>query len=251
MDGHRLLRVASAVVCLAVSLAAASFALAADDFDEDPMANLSEEMAKLREKGKWAKSGDLSEQLEACNESLEEQAFLPWGDTAEYVLVPGGDMEQLSGWEVDKGVSVLGAGGDSVLHIPEGSEVVTAPMCISVNHPTLRFFAENPGGPQLRLEVYVLYEDLQGKIKKLKIGKLRGTEVWQPTKALLLHVNRLAEASETGLTVVAFKFKTKKVGGKDAEAGDEGYFAPRQVLASADEPGWLLDDLYVDPFRSR
>jgi hypothetical protein len=224
--------------------------VAADDFDEDPLEKVAEKMNELREEGGWAKSGKLSEQLAACNDAPYEQPFLPWGDTADYVPVPGAHMDDPTGWQLDKDIRLVDAGGDTALLVPEGEEVITAPMCISVNHPTLRFFAANQVGPKLRLEVSVLYEDLNGKVKRLKIGKLRGSDTWEPTKVLRLQVNRLAAASETGLAVVAFHFKTKKVGGKDAEAPDEGYFA-RQALGSEEEPGWLLDDLYVDPFRSR
>ena len=143
MSGSRLVRYVGAAVCAALVAAALPAVVVADDFDGDPLEKVAEEIEKLREKGDWAKSGKLSEQLAACNDAPYEQPFLSWGDSADYVPVPGGDIEDLAGWQLDKDVQRVHAGGDAALLLSEGEEIVTAPMCITVDHPTLRFFAAN------------------------------------------------------------------------------------------------------------
>jgi hypothetical protein len=228
-------------------------AAAGSDFEEDPLEKLQEEMDELQEKGKQAKTGDLTESLAACNEELYEHPFAAFGDNADYVAVPGGSFNDTSGWSLKKDKAELTSESDPALFLADGGEAISAPMCVTVYHPTLRFFAQNSFGKHLRLEIEVLYEDLGGHVKKLKIAKLRGSDSWQPTVPLLIKANLRAAASENGIAVVAFKFKTKKVGGKDAELGDEGYIAPLgRALASDDDAlGWTIDDIYVDPFRAR
>jgi hypothetical protein len=241
--------------CVALVLAGSPVA-AAEDFEDAPLAKLQEEIDKLQEKGERAKTGDLTESLAACNEELYEHPFATFGDNADYVAVPGGSFADTSGWSLKKDRTLVASrGGDAALFLADGGEAISAPMCVSVYHPTLRFFALNSFGKQLRLEIEVLYEDLQGHVKKLKIAKLRGSDTWQPSLPLLIQANLRASASENGIAVIAFKFKTKKVGGKDAELGDEGYIAPFARALTSDEGddqlGWTIDDLYVDPFRVR
>ena len=80
-------------------------------------------------------------------------------------------------------------------------------MCVSVWHPTIRLFAANTGGEESELEVEVLYEGFDGKIKKLRVAKLRGGPAWAPTTIVPIYVNLLGAASEDGLTAIAIHFK--------------------------------------------
>jgi hypothetical protein len=248
------------IVAFCCSLAVGASVARAEDFEDVPLEKLQEEMDELMAKGKWARSGKLTEQIARCNDETYEQPFLPWGDPANYILVPDGTLDAGAGWDLKGDAAIVGGGspyygasaGDGALYLPDHGEAITPAMCISVFHPTIRFFAANPAGPKLRLTIEVLYEDVKGKVKKLKIAKLRGGTNWTPSAPVLLQVNLRAAASENGITAVAFRFTTKKVGDKEAVLGDEGYLA-RPTLAAAEEPepGWLVDDVFVDPFRAR
>lgn len=115
--------------------------------------------------------------------------------------------------------STFGPGARAVA-IPKGSKVSTRAVCITELHPTLRFFAMTKGSSASRLRVEVMYEDLGGSINTLTIGWLRPTGSWRPTAIVPTAVNIRAAA-------VAFRFS--------AEDG---------------EGTWLVDDVYVDPWKS-
>jgi hypothetical protein len=143
----------------------------------------------------------------------------------------------MSAWDVDDDVataenSPYSSGARSLL-LNDGGEAVSPVMCIGTDHPTVRFFASSTGSPESTLEVEVVYEDLQGKTKKLTVAKLRGSQEWKPSRIVPIHVNVLAAASDDGLTAVALKFKAKDVRSKDRKHG------------------WKIDDLHVDPFKVR
>ena len=147
---------------------------------------------------------------------------------------PGGDVEALEAWSLNKHVrsaenSPFGNGSAS-LFLGEKGEAISPPICISVSYPTIRLFAANTGGEESELEVEILYEGLDGKVKKLKVAKLRGGAAWAPTRVVPLYVNMLGAASEDGLTAIALKFKTHGVKEKDG--------------------GWKIDDLLVDPLKT-
>ena len=154
--------------------------------------------------------------------------FSPWGDAADYVRAPQGDVEDISAWELDDDVTVIDenspfSNGSRSLFLADKGEAVTPVMCVSTAHPSIRFFAANTGSPESTLEVEVIYEDLDGHAKKLRIARLRGSDEWRPSRVVPIHVNMLAAAAEDGLTAVALKFKAKDVKSK-------GH-------------GWKLDDL--------
>ena len=198
------------------------------------MSEIQKKMDDLRGKGRWARRGELSAAA-ICGDRASSQVFASWGDAAEYVPAPQGDAEDISAWDLDDDVSIVQenapfSSGFRSLLLNDGGEAVTPVMCISAFHPTIRFFAANTGSPESTLEVEVIYEDLDGHRKKLKIARLRGSEDWRPSLVVPIHVNRLAAASEDGLTAVALKFKAKDVKSKGR--------------------GWKLDDLYVDPWKS-
>ncbi len=260
-------RAIAALLIACASLAAAAPVAQAGDFDGDPLAKLEQEMAKLREKGRWAESGKLTEALAACNDTSYEQPFLPWGDPADYVLVPEGTLETSDAWTLKKKAAVVpyaspfysGSSGDGYsLFLPSGSEAITPPMCITELHPTIRLFVANSDEIRQRLVIEVLYEDLGGKIKKLKIAKLRGNADWQPSLPVLIQANVRALGSENGIAVVAFRFTVKDDKDLDASqgyiAGGDAGFVPtagRTLAVPAGETGWYIDDVFVDPFRAR
>jgi hypothetical protein len=213
--------------------------------DDDELVDVSKttseiqkKLHELRGKGRSARKGELSAAA-VCGDDSTSQVFAPWGDTADYTRAPEGDLESTGGWELDKNdVTVIdenspfSAGSKSLL-LGDKGEAVTPVMCISTAHPTIRFFAQNTGSPESTLEIEVLYENVDGHTKKLRVAKLRGSDEWRPTRIVPIHVNVLAAASEDGLTAIALKFKAKDVRSKERHRG------------------WKIDDVLVDPFKAR
>jgi hypothetical protein len=127
-----------------------------------------------------------------CSGQTLDRTFLPWGDPALYTPVP-------AGW--------------TSVSLPAGSSATTAPVCIGLGHPTVRFFARNTGDPLSLLRVSAVVGETE-----LPIGRVPAGGVWAPSPPLLLGVNLL------GADSVAFKF-------------------------AADGGSWSVGGVYVDPYK--
>ena len=157
-----------------------------------------------------------------------------WADLAEYVLAPNGTVEQGGHWKLQGG-AVRAAGNESFhvndaddsssLVLPAGSSATTAPMCVGLEHPTLRLFARNRGALLSPLLVEVLFEDAGGNSRALPIGAYVGASAWQPTTPLAVIANNFALLPGESVEV-AFRFTPQGTAGR-----------------------WSIDDVYVDPFR--
>lgn len=237
MTGMRAARVATCLALAAAILATfTGTALGAEDEGElvdvsKTVADLDKELAKLRERGRWAREGTLSAAA-VCGDEAPAPVFSAWGDGSAYVAAPDGDLETVDRWTLNKHArraenSPFSSGGSS-LFLPDHGEAVSPAFCVSALHPTIRLFASNTADDESELEVEILYEHVDGKVKKLKVARLQGGASWAPTTIVPLHVNVLGAASEDGFTAVAVKFKAKDVKSKTG--------------------GWKIDDLYVDPW---
>ena len=227
----------AATLCLVLLGALSATAVAATDESElvdvaKTGRRSAQENGRAQGEGRNANRGELSATA-VCEEDEADPIFSAFGDAAFYTPAPGGDLEQLEMWTVNKHTrraenSPFGHGAAS-LFLGDHGEAISPAMCVSVAHPTIRLFAANTGDEDSRLEVEILYEGLDGKVKKLKVARLRGGAEWAPTSVVPVHVNMLGAAFEDGLTAIAVKFKAKDVKEKDA--------------------GWKIDDLYVDPMK--
>jgi len=167
-----------------------------------------------------------------CPVQPSARTFLPWLDLAKYVRAPDGGLESGgAGWSLLDGAAVqpgnepyyVGGRGDRrSLRLPAGSSATTAPMCIGLAHPTIRFFARNTGALLSTLRVSVLYRDLTGRWQSLPIVLVTAGSAWGPTLPLPVIANLLAL---TGDKEVAFRFTPSDGAG-----------------------GWSIDDVYVDPY---
>jgi hypothetical protein len=165
------------------------------------------------------------------------QVFLPWLDLMDYVASPDGGFENgAAGWILNGNAAVVsgnesfyvGDAGDShSLSIPAGSSAHSAPACVGLEYPTIRFFARASGAGLLSLmRVSVLYESAAtGAILSVRIGVVPPTSTWQPTLPMTIAVNALGALQKDGMVPVAFKFATVGPG------------------------SWKIDDLYIDPRR--
>jgi hypothetical protein len=184
-----------------------------------------------------AQAGPLVASATNCDTQVFEQPFLPWADVANYVLAPDGTLESgAAGWSLAGGAAtgsgnepyfVHGAGEATSLGLPGGSSATTPSMCVGIEHPTLRLFARNGGSILSTLKVEVLFEDGLGQAHSLPIGVVAGTSAWGPTLPMPIVVN-LLPLLPGERTAVAFRFTPQGAGGK-----------------------WRIDDVYVDPYRSR
>ena len=199
------------------------------------VAGIQKKMDELLARGRWSRTGELLAAAD-CGFDEPSRVFEPWGDQAGYALAPQGNFASTGGWTFNKQASVASgadpfSGAAFSLQLGKGGEAATPAMCVTLDHPTIRFFTKDVGGNgKSHLKVDVLYEGLDGKVKHLTIAKLKAGQEWQPSMVVPFYMNVLAQAASGGITAVAFQFKA------EALQKDE-------VLA--------ISGLYVDPFSSR
>jgi hypothetical protein len=164
-----------------------------------------------------------------CPQQSLSQTFLPWMDVAWYAPARNGGFEGgAEGWTLEGGANVADGGnaylgGDRSLALPAGASATSAPMCIGVEHPTIRLFARNTGAPLSTLAVSVVFSGPLGVKGSLPIGLIGAGDSWSPTPVMPILVNLLAL---TGDQRVAFRFTAPDDGGE-----------------------WSIDDVYVDPYK--
>jgi hypothetical protein len=239
----RIMRALAAGACvIALAAAAATPGMAADQTPDDQLVDVSKQVAGIHKKlgdllahGRWARRGELLAGAD-CGYGDAAPIFSPWGDLSMYALAPQGDLSPSDDWTLKKEATIVAgadpySGAGQSLELAKGAEVATPAMCVNLDNPTIRFFARDVGGNgKSNLKIDVLYENFDGHIKHLTIGKLRlGTE-WQPSVIVPIYMNVLALASPDRLTAVAFAFKA------------EGLQRDETLSISS---------LYVDPFSSR
>jgi hypothetical protein len=169
-----------------------------------------------------------------CDDTSVKRVFAPWADAMSYFLAPNGGFESGGDWELENGArrvadnepwKVSDEGDDSALELPEGGRATTAPVCVGLVEPTLRFFAKRASGSSVSLlQVDVLFEDAGGNVHGLPIGVVLNGGAWTPTLPMPLIVN-LLPLLPGDKTPVAFRFTPR---------GDAR---------------WRVDDVYVDPWR--
>jgi hypothetical protein len=165
-----------------------------------------------------------------CEGRMIEQPFVAWGDPADYYLAPDGDFSDgATGWEL-AGAEVVAEnepyyvhGGDTpaAVRLESGATATSPTICVAQDDPTMRFFARSAGEPAGTLDVEVLYTDALGSPQSLPIGTVAGATASEWTPSLPMPI--LANLYEMA---VAFRF-----------------------TAHGDGSSWLVDDLYVDPYR--
>jgi hypothetical protein len=183
-----------------------------------------------------ANAGLLVASAENCAEQPSSQVFMRWLDPLRYELAPGGSAESADGWTLAGGArivpgnepwSVGGPDDGMSLQLPSGARATTGVMCVGIGHPVMRFFARRTSGWLLdSLQVDVLFEGAGGQIHSLPVGVVVGGGSWQPTLPFPVLAS-LLPLLPGEMTPVRFRF-TPLGGGT-----------------------WQIDDVYVDPWRSR
>jgi hypothetical protein len=174
--------------------------------------------------------------LPCPGQSVSFPFLLPWLDPHPYVPVPGGSLEQGStGWTLRDGASVV-QGNEPFyvnsradrysLSLPAGSSAASAFMCVGLDYPTMRFFAQNTGDRSATLKVEMMIRGLDGKLKVKGVATVAGTSTWAPTRIISLRALLQQTLGPLDTTTVSFRF-------------------------TASGGAWRIDDIYVDPFVGR
>ncbi len=176
-----------------------------------------------------------TESAKNCTTQVLEQPFKRWLDYSSYTLVPGGNFESgAPAWTLSKSKIVSGnetffvrSSRDSrSLSLGASGVATSRPVCVGLEHPTLRFFARNRGLLTSALTVEVLFETSLGKVLSLPIGVVPSlTNTWQPTMPIPVVAN-LLPLLPNQQTAVAFRFRATGLLGN-----------------------WQIDDVFVDPRR--
>src|SRR4051794_22060474 len=132
----------------------------------------------------------------ACPAQPLDRTFLPWLDPALYQEAPDGGFEDGGAWTLTGGAAIVAGNqpylaGSKSLALPAGSSATTVPICVTPAHPTIRFFARNPGSAPAPLTVTVKFKTPLGLPAELPLGVVLGGADWQPTLPLPLVGNLL------------------------------------------------------------
>jgi hypothetical protein len=181
-----------------------------------------------------ASAGLLVETTSDCTQQPVSQPFSRWLDPFSYELAPGGAFEDgAPGWTLGGARVVTGnepwrvAGSDDAasLRIPSGASPTSAPICVGLEHPTVRFFARKNSGLLSTLAVSAVVRLQGGGRLTLPVGVVLAGSSWTPTLLPIVFAANLLPLLPGQYTPVSFRF-TPVLGGD-----------------------WQIDDVYVDPWK--
>ena len=173
----------------------------------------------------------------SCDDPQLEQPFKRWLDSASYKPVGDGGFEAgAKGWTLSGGAYVAsgnesfdvgGAGDSKSLVLPSGGRAISPFTCVGLNEPTLRLFAKRRSLLSTTLLVEMQVQTSLGLSVWLPVlpGDVGGSS-WHPTLPMPL-IGNLLTLSGTDRTPVRFRFSPLLLG------------------------SWQIDDVYVDPYRTR
>jgi hypothetical protein len=172
-----------------------------------------------------------------CGARVSSTPFAPWGDSKSYFMMPGGAFESgAPGW-VTGGATVVG-GNESYfvnartdghsLAIPGGAVAVSPTICVAMGENSIRLFVKSSGVATSLLHVQAFVQNpLTGLVLStgFDVNGTTAAGIWSPSVCLTIP-NLLGGLLGTQrLTLV---------------------FTTRGTPAT-----WNIDDVFVDPFKSR
>jgi hypothetical protein len=172
----------------------------------------------------------------SCGYTAFSQPYLPWSDSADYVLTKNGTFEaSSSGWTLKNGAKRLAGGNPNLnsglysINLPVGSYALSPKTCIETNFPFARMFAKTTMFDAYQtntLRVDVVYTDaVYNKLVTEPAGVVSQTGEWTPSPLLTLPNPENIKPDSNGKLWVQYKFIP--------------------LYRSA----WKIDDFYVDPKR--
>jgi hypothetical protein len=184
-----------------------------------------------------ASAGLLVSSARSCSQNTLSQPFAGFGDRASYTSVPGGSFESGSAaWTLSGGAKIVsgnepwrvgGASQSRSLSLPPGATATSPAMCVGIGDPTLRYFAKSSSllGLTGAMTVEVLTETSLGLVVGVPLLPGVLTNSWKPSPMTPVIAN-LLPLLPGDKTAVAFRF---------------------HALTGT----WGLDDVYVDPYKTR
>jgi hypothetical protein len=169
----------------------------------------------------------------ACPAATTAKVFSGFGDSADYSLVSNGAFESgTTGWSLTRAAvtsgnesyKVHGAADAKSLAITPTGLAVSPAFCVSVAHPTFRFFARRTGGSWGQLAVRLRWKDSSGATNETTVASLGTGTSWAPSEVLALgRTLPLWQSSQT--LSVQLVFDPEDYGG-----------------------AFAIDDVYIDPY---
>jgi hypothetical protein len=168
-----------------------------------------------------------------CTNQAVANPFARWTDGQQYTPVPGGSFESPGFWTLASGAALVGgnepfyvhaAGERMSLLLPPGGSATSRPMCVTLQHPTIRMFVRNLGGRFSFFRLQAIYKDLGGTLRTVEFAKLGATPRWAPSPAIPYLVNVDVPRDGNGTTAVAFRF----IGSSGVTLVDDVYVDPRK-----------------------
>ena len=171
----------------------------------------------------------------ACAARTEAPVFAKWADTASYFTAPNGSFESgTTNWLLTGGATVVGgnepfyvggSGQSKSLRIPAGATAESRTFCVSRGEDTIRLFANNAHVSGAILHVEAIVKSSTGQIAQtaFDVNGDAAPAGWGPTLRLGIP-NLLGGAGIQDLTLT---------------------FSTRGTAAT-----WIIDDVYVDPYKS-
>lgn len=160
------------------------------------------------------------------------KVFAPWGDSSNYLLVPGGAFEAgTPAWALSGGARVVPGNepyyvrsrSDSrSLYVPSGGSALSPTVCFGLGDWHARFFVRNVGSAQGSLKVDVVVHSLLGLVSLLDGGSVGATGVWAPSPRIGLTLTNVCSL----LGVKAISFRLRAVGSGAAFQVDDVYLDP-------------------------
>lgn len=169
-----------------------------------------------------------------CDDHPMRQPFVPWHDLAHYALATDGNFEKkVDDWALTGDARPV-AGNETFfvgakkdgrsLALPAHGTATSADICVGNDHPSLRFFLKRVDGPPTAvITLRASTRDPSGQLRTTPLTPVTGGSDWAPSDPVVVPLQVL------GADTLAAKFT----------------FTP--------SPGsnWRIDDVYVDPWRSR
>jgi hypothetical protein len=184
-----------------------------------------------------------------CPDQPSSDIFSVYGDQDDYSLVPGGDFDfSTPGWTLDRAKA---EGADSLkrknaphlksdkdaksLKIDRQGYAVSPSLCVTIRHPSFRFFAFKKGGGAGDLSVRLYYTTSDGQRGVVSVAALDGNsfKTWQLGPSLPLWEALPLQDDETAQVRLIFDYGFLPNG--NPEPGVKGQ--------------WRIDEVYVDPYR--
>ena len=184
-----------------------------------------------------------------CPDTPTTQIFSSYGDLLDYSLVPGGDFDfSTTGWTFHSAKPDLTDAlkpsiapflpfvkSPKSLKIDKQDTAASPPVCVSVRHPSFRFFAFKKGGGTGNLDVSLDYTTSDGNQGTVPVGDLdsESYRTWSLGPSLPLWEALPLQDGEIAQVRLVFSYGFNPDG------------TPQPGLKNL----WRIDEVYVDPYR--